>query len=187
MTMPASPSPELVERIADVFRQYGYDGTSLDRLSEATRLPPSALRTAFPNGKPDMAQAVLGHAHAWFLQHVFEPLRAPGPPRSRLERMAKALDRYYHHGRAACLLELFAVSDYGGPLHAYVRRLILGFIDQLAEVVAETGVERDLAARRAEDAVIDLQGALVVSRGLQSTEPFRRTLATLADRLLSSG
>ncbi len=46
------------------------------------------------------------------------------------------------------------------------------------------GIPEQAARQRAEDAVIQVQGALVLTRGLNSTEPFERVLQQLPVKLL---
>jgi hypothetical protein len=54
----------------------------------------------------------------------------------------------------------------------------------LAHVLEEGGLSQMMARQRAEDAVMQIQGALVLTRGLDSTAPFERVLQQLPDRLL---
>ncbi|NER32411.1 MAG: TetR/AcrR family transcriptional regulator, partial [Symploca sp. SIO1C4] len=46
------------------------------------------------------------------------------------------------------------------------------------------GIESTIARQRAEDAVIQIQGALVLVRGLDDIAPFKRILANLPENLL---
>jgi hypothetical protein len=55
----------------------------------------------------------------------------------------------------------------------------------IAAVLEEAGLSSDLARERGEDAVIQIQGALVVSRGLADLKPFSRTVFELPTRLLA--
>src|SRR5689334_15238098 len=96
--MPSStlPKQEVLDRLTAAFRQFGYDGASLARLSKATGLGRSSLYHYFPNGKEDMAAAVLANAGARFEETVLAPLRAKdAPPRERLTRMVAGLAAFY--------------------------------------------------------------------------------------------
>jgi AcrR family transcriptional regulator len=180
------PKQEVLDRLTAAFRQFGYDGASLARLSKATGLGRSSLYHYFPNGKEDMAAAVLANAGARFDQSVLAPLRAAGAPsRERLARMTAGLDAFYAGGNAACLTDLFAIGDAGTLFRERIGSRIKAFIGLLAGVAVEIGIDRQTAEKRAEDALIAIQGALVLSRGLASPEPFRRVLSELPDRLLA--
>ena len=186
--MPSSalPKQEVLDRLMAAFRQFGYDGASLARLSKATGLGRSSLYHYFPNGKEDMAAAVLANAGARFEEMVLAPLRAgDAPPRERLARMATGLGAFYADGSAACLTDLFAIGDAGTLFRQRIGSRIQAFIGLLAAVAVEGGIDRETAEQRAEDALIAIQGALVLSRGLASPEPFRRVVSELPDRLLA--
>ncbi|NJR74520.1 MAG: helix-turn-helix transcriptional regulator, partial [Scytonema sp. CRU_2_7] len=50
---------KVIVQLTKVFRQYGYEGATLARLSEATGLGKASLSSPFPKGKEEMAAAVL--------------------------------------------------------------------------------------------------------------------------------
>ena len=54
----------LAERLSAVFCENGYEGASLSGLAEACELSKASLYHHFPNGKVDMANAVLARAGA---------------------------------------------------------------------------------------------------------------------------
>lgn len=175
----------LLERLGATFRDLGYDGASLALLSEATGLKKASLYHRFPGGKEEMGVEVLAEAGRWLGDHVIAPLAGGGTPRERLDQMARELDRFYDGGRQSCLLNLLSVPSGGsGNFGAAIRALLETFIDALAVVVAEAGYARSDARGRAERAVALIQGSLVLARGLGSTKPFSRMLASLADELI---
>ena len=67
MTKAPAPKADIVRKLADVFSRHGYEGASLKLLSQATGLGRSSLYHYFPNGKEDMASAVLSSADTWSL------------------------------------------------------------------------------------------------------------------------
>ncbi len=185
MPAPLLPRDEVVQRLTQVIREHGYDGATLSRMSQATGLGKASLYHYFPRGKEQIAEEVLARSGAWLEEHAIGPLREAGPPRARLERLGRALSTFYAGGESACLLDLLSVGG-AGALFAQTIRASLGRMEAaIAGVRVEAGLAPDAAARRAEDALIALQGALVVSRAKNSTEPFRRVLADLPDRLLA--
>ena len=57
---------EAVQKLVMVFRQHGYEGATLSKISEATGLGRASLYHHFPGGKQEMARAVLESVAAWF-------------------------------------------------------------------------------------------------------------------------
>lgn len=174
---------EVVVRLAAVFRDHGYQGASLARLSAATGLGRSSLYHHFPNGKEDMARAVLTGVSAW-LDGALLALASPGDPRTRVERLAGTLADYYAGGRQACLFELFAVGEAGDLFRKAMAASLRRLLDALAATAGEAGFTSEEAERRAEDVVVAFQGALVVSRLQCDGGAFARVMEDLPRRLL---
>src|SRR6516165_9436370 len=80
---------ELIAALAEVFREHGFHGASLDLISRRTGLGKGSLYHAFPGGKEQMAAEVLANIDAWFEQNVFTPLRDDVKP---LRAIVKTLD-----------------------------------------------------------------------------------------------
>jgi AcrR family transcriptional regulator len=185
--MPAAliSKEEVLDRLTGVFREVGYEGATLSRLAQATGLVKASLYHYFPGGKEDMAAAVLARANVWLDERVLQPLAGPGTPGERLGAMARELDAYYAGGRDGCLLGLLSQGDARDLFQTHVRAAMERWAGAIAAVLEEAGLPADLARERGEDAVIQVQGALVVSRGLGTTEPFSRTVSELPARLLA--
>ena len=66
---------EILERLARVFRDVGYEGARLAMLAKATGLQKASLYHRFPAGKEQMARDVLGAAGAWLEQNVLSVLQ----------------------------------------------------------------------------------------------------------------
>jgi len=183
MAHPNLPKEEVVARLMQVFRREGYDGASLARLSAVTGLGRSSLYHHFPRGKEDMAEAVLALSRSRLTRLVLEPLAGPGSIRDRLEAMTRGLAEFYDDGKAACFTELFGVGTTGTQFLPTLSAGIELLSSAITRVLTAGGMAEDLAQRRAEDALISIQGALVLARARSSTAPFHRILAELPDRL----
>lgn len=177
----------LMARLSATFRESGYEGASLARLSEATGLKKASLYHRFPGGKEQMGLEVLQDAGRWLDANVLQPLAAAGTPRDRIVAMTRELDSFYRGGTQACLLNLLSspIGDHS-PFKDTIRNLFESFVEALARVVVEAGYPASAARSRAERGVALIQGSLVLARGLGSTEPFHKTLETLPDELLTS-
>ena len=175
---------EVVARVMAVVRRQGYDGASLSALSKATGLGKSSLYHHFPAGKDDMVGAVIGHLEATLESSIFAPLRSPGAPEERLAAMNRTLDRFYDNGREACVLAILGIGDASERFHPRVRQIFRDWIESSASVLRDSGQPPDVARERAEDAVVRIEGALVLARSLGETAIFSRTLSGLATELL---
>lgn len=177
---------EVVARVMAVVRQRGYDGASLSELSKATGLGKSSLYHHFPDGKEDMVGAVIGHLEMLLEESLFAPLRSTALPAARLEVMNGVLDSFYHGGREACVLASLGIGDASHRFHPRVKKLFNDWIDAIAYTLRDAGLSRPVARARAEDALVRIEGALVLARSLDDPEIFGRTLRALPDDLLPS-
>ena len=187
--MPAARlnNEQLLDLLAEVFRQYGFEGASLTAISKVTGLQRASLYHRFPGGKREMAEAVLSHAGAWVQANILDPLAGSGTPKKRLERMIKKLDAFYSRGGSPCLLDSLSFGEGGDIFGSHIKKAFSGWIDALARLVVEaTGCSRTRARERAEDVVARIQGALVLARGTGNRKPFRRMLNQLPEVLLAS-
>ena len=185
MPPPLLPKEEVIERLAIAFRELGYEGTSLTRLSEATGLKKASLYYYFPGGKEEMAAVVIGQVEAWFGENVFKPLQGRGAPAARLKKMTAALHRFYKGGTRACILDVFAIGQAGALFSAHLAGALKAWEKVIAEVVMDAGIDKATARDRAEDALVSIEGALVYTRVTGSPKAFNRVLNSLPDRLLA--
>jgi TetR/AcrR family transcriptional regulator, lmrAB and yxaGH operons repressor len=185
--MPAAllPREEVVERLMLVVRRHGYDGASLTELSKATGLGKSSLYHYFPAGKDDMVRAALEHLEAQLRAVLFTPLRAPGSAKRRVDTMVRTLDSLYQGGREACVLGNLVVGTSRARFRNQLRAIFNEWIDALAAALVDSGLSRALARVRAEDAVMRIQGALVLVGAMDDVSLFSRTLKQLPAELLA--
>lgn len=177
---------EVIERLMLVVRRCGYDGASLARLSKATGLGKSSLYHYFPAGKDDMVRAVLDHVGSQLRDGLFVPLRAPGPAHRRVEQMVKTLDAFYRGGREACVLGNLVLGTSRTRFRSQLRAIFDEWIDALAVALIDGGLSRSLARARAEDAVMRIEGALVLAGAMDDVALFGRALTQLPAELLAA-
>lgn len=185
MPAPSLSREEVAQRILAEFRRSGYQGATLASLSAATGLGKSSLYHYFPNGKTDMAEAALASVGIWFGEHVMPTLTEDAPVEKRLKKFSAAISEFYAKGTLPCLTDLFTIGEAGEFFQQFMKQRLSGLIKALATVVAENDVPMEEAMRRAEDALITMHGALVVSRALGSTAPFVRTMRNFPNVLLA--
>ena len=184
MPRPEHRDDSLLDAIADVFREHGFEGASLSRLSETTGLQRASLYHRFPEGKEQMAVAVLERVAERFANHVLAPLAAEGDLRARVRSAARRLGEFYREGRGSCLLESLSLGDASDERRAALAGTTRGLIEALAGAAREAGSSPARARARATEAVVRLEGSLVIARATGDTRPFREVLRGLPEALL---
>jgi AcrR family transcriptional regulator len=181
------PEAELIASLSCVFRDVGYEGATLSRLEEAAGLKKASLYHRFPKGKEQMANEVLESAQQWLEEHILTPLHGSAPPKARIDTMVKSLDQFYSGGKQACLLNMLSSSRiHEGPFTKSIRKMFEAWVDALSAVARDAGADPQTARLKAERVIMLLQGSLVFSRGVGSTQPFRRFLKSISGELLMS-
>lgn len=174
---------EVLDRIMESFRKHGYDGASLATISERTGLGKSSLYHHFPGGKEQMARDVLAHLNA-ALRPTFQAVEDEPHPKKKLDLMLDAVDAFYEGGRKACLLERLGASVDRARFGAPLRATFVGWMTVLADICRAAGLSPAAARRRAEAAIVRIEGALVVAAGIGDPSVFGRTLDELRATLL---
>jgi AcrR family transcriptional regulator len=169
--------------LAELFREYGYEGASLSLIGRATGLGKGSLYHFFPGGKAEMAAAVLADIDYWFETNLFAPLRGPGPPEAAIAAMIVEVTAYFRCGRRVCLVGAMGMNQSRDRFAAAIRGYFLRWIEALADALRRGGVDAAEAAALAEEAVAVIQGAIVLTRALDRPETFERAMDHLRVRL----
>ncbi len=170
---------DVVPLLAEVFRELGYEGATLSRITDRTGLGKGSLYHFFPGGKEEMAAAVLADVDAWFAQNIFLPLES-GEPRAAIATMWDEVAAYFRAGRRICLVGAFALDATRDKFAAAIRIYFARWIDALAGALRRSGLAAATARTQAETIVLGIQGALVLARALSDEAVFTRALARLA-------
>ena len=169
-----------------LFRQHGYDGTTLSKISEATGLGKASLYHHFPGGKDEMVETVLDYLERWMDENIVQLLKSTGDSVSRLQQMCDRLSQVYDGGKQPCLSAILLLGSARDVFHDRVQSLYRVWIDAIATVLLESGMDEVLAQQRGEDAVITIQGALILSQGLNNPAPFQRIVKQLPQELCNN-
>ncbi len=175
---------EIIPALADLFRRRGYDGVSIADISAATGLGKSSLYHHFPGGKPDMARAVAERGLAQLRIEVFAPLRAEAPLAKKIGAMMKTVNQLYDNGRAPCIVASLLNAPEEAGLADALAPIVSEWIDALAEALKMAGVKPAEARRRADAALITIQGGLTVARATGRIEIFAHALKSARAALL---
>lgn len=178
------PKETYIPCLLRLFRQYGYDGATLAKISEATGLGKASLYHHFPGGKDEMVETVLDYLKQWMDQNIVQPLQSAGEPIVRLQHMCDRLREVYDGGKQPCLSAILLMGSARGVFHEQVQSLYQQWIDAIAHVLRDAGLAETLAQQRGEDALIAIQGSLLLAQALNQPAAFQRVLQKLPQELL---
>lgn len=184
MTTLSLSRSQIIDRILTVFRQHGYEGASLSRLSEATGLGRSSLYHHFPKGKEDMASAALKGAEHLFVEQIVNILYTDSPAIERVHLFTENLARFYQEGFKTCLIDVLSIGETAPVFQPFLRQRIEMIQNGLQQVLTELGLPLDEARQRAENTMVGIQGSLVVSRVMGENGAFMRMIEQLPGNLL---
>lgn len=176
---------ELVEKLVDIFYDYGYDGATLSVISEVTGLRRASIYHHFPNGKVEMAEAVLAHSDRWGAKHVRSMLESELPPDEKIRRMCTAIDEVHTRPQQLTLMNVFSYGSARLKFGEQVAQRVLRWLDQIASLLTELDIEKQEARQRALDAYVQIEGAMVLARSLNDLAVFRAVMKKLPETLLA--
>jgi AcrR family transcriptional regulator len=166
----------VLDKIFAAFRTYGYEGTTLARLSEATGLGRASLYHHFPGGKEQMVREVLQLAQAALQRDVVGPLEGTGTPHARVRRMIENLKTLYANGEASCVINLMGVGEAGETFRGELSATTEVWLQGLERTLKAAGIRAAAARKLAIDTVVRIEGSLVVSRAIGDPSVFIRAL-----------
>ncbi|MUT68284.1 TetR/AcrR family transcriptional regulator [Paenibacillus sp. NEAU-GSW1] len=182
MTRIIHEKTDVVPMIAEVFRELGYEGATMSKITGRTGLSKGSLYHFFPGGKEEMASEIMAHVDAWFIAHVFEPLEQEDP-QTAIPRMWREVNAYFRSGQRICLVGAFALDETRDRFALMIGRYFQRWIDALAAALVRTGATKEAALLLSEEAVGGIQGGLILARALNDPSVFERTIAGLAERV----
>ncbi|MCJ2071884.1 TetR/AcrR family transcriptional regulator [Methylobacterium sp. J-030] len=173
---------ETLSKLAEVFRAHGYEGASLARIGRATGLGKGSLYNLFPGGKAEMATCVLAEIDGWFETNLYAPLRAAERPGEAVAAMFDAVDAYFRSGRRVCLVGVVALGSERDRFGEAVRSYFARWVAALADALQRSGRDAAGSTALAEEIVVQIQGAIVLSRALDQPAVFSRAMTALRAR-----
>lgn len=171
------PDTEILTGLTHIFRSKGYEGASLKDLSEATGLKKASLYHRFPNGKQEMADAVLRYMNTWVQEHIFQlVLDTSLAPQIRLKNGLAQIRTLYNGGNDSCILRALSME---AGIELFAQQLENGmkeWIGTFKKVGITMGLNSNEAEKKALQVLIEIQGSLVVAKGLNDGAIFESTL-----------
>lgn len=169
--------------LAEVFREHGYEGASLALIGQATGLGKGSLYHFFPGGKDEMVAAVLAEIDGWFEANVYAPLRTDADTDGAISAMFEAVTEYFRSGRRVCLVGVLAVGNVRDRFAAAIAGYFARWVAALEMALRRQGREQAAARHLAEEVVLGIQGAIVLSRALDDPALFARAIERLRGQL----
>jgi TetR/AcrR family transcriptional regulator, lmrAB and yxaGH operons repressor len=173
-----------VPTLLQLFRQFGYEGVTISKISQATGLGKASLYHHFPGGKADMAEAALTQVNLWLETSILPLLGNDEKPIDKFQAMCLEMSSFFNEGQNSCLwavLVLEAASD--DLFHTQISWAFSQWFEAISNVLVAAGLDEILAKQRGEDAIIAIQGVLILCHGLKDFAPFDRVLKQLPQRL----
>lgn len=174
---------QLVEQLRHVFHTYGYDGTSLSLISQATGLGKGSLYHHFPQGKQEMAAAVLQAKGVWF-QNGLNLLRQAGDPAYRLARFIAFITLSEQDKLEASTLDIYTMGNARALFGTDMSQAVQEWIAALSQLAQDAGIDRMVAEQRAISAIAKLEGARMLCRCLDDWQIFEQLQRELPRDLL---
>lgn len=129
---------DIVPLLAEIFRELGYEGTSLSRITERTGIGKGSLYHFFPGGKQEMAGAVLADVDGWFEDAIYQPLRKDDA-REAIAAMWTNVNDYFRSGRRICLVGAFALDETRERFSTEIGYYFIRWIDALRSALMRAG------------------------------------------------
>jgi AcrR family transcriptional regulator len=163
---------DVVLALAGVFRRRGFEGGSLSVIQQETGVGRGSLYHFFPEGKTDMARAVLDQVSDWFEEKVFVPLRTATDPQQAIADMSREVAEYFVSRERVCLFAAITLGEEQETFATSVKKYFTDWVDALAGVLKSAGLSPLEAADRALDAVAVIQGGLILARAYDDDATF---------------
>lgn len=174
---------DMLKGLMSVLRAKGYDGASLNELAEAAGLKKASLYHRFPGGKKEMASAVLAYVGEWVEKNIYLSLTDKAlSPEDRLMHAMGKIRELYQQGEAICIFRAMSMDTglelFGEQLKVGIDRWVEGF----TTLGVDSGMDRKSAQRAAVKTLIEIQGSLVVAKGMSSLVIFEEALQGIIKR-----
>ncbi|WP_419192007.1 TetR/AcrR family transcriptional regulator [Engelhardtia mirabilis] len=179
MPRPRLDDSDLLTALEGIFRTHGFEGASVGRLVEATGLQRASLYHRFPGGKAQMATAVLTALHQGLVAQILAPLSGDGDLTSRVRAVAGRIDAFYAGGQRPCAIDTLSLGQPTQEVAAAIADTVETLVAGLAGAAREAGATPAAARRRAEEAFVRVEGALVLARASGETRAFKRVIKGL--------
>jgi TetR/AcrR family transcriptional repressor of lmrAB and yxaGH operons len=171
----ATHKENLVRTAMRLFRRQGYASTGLQQIVAESGAPKGSLYHYFPSGKEALAEAAIATAGRMIREMLSDLAARHGEPKAFLRAYCKVMAGWMEesgfHSGCPVATTLLETAPQSPTLTAAGQRAIDDWIDVVAGVLSEAGMERREARSRAQLIIAAMEGALILSRIRLSTRP----------------
>lgn len=176
--MPATRD-RIITASNELFRRYGFNGTSLSQISEAAGATTGSIYHFFPGGKEALGVAVID-ATGLVYRELFEAIAgaARDPAHGVLDVFVGAAATLEETDFIdPCPIGTIAreVANVNEPLRLAASRAIDSWVDAVTAHLVDAGLRAETAGSLAELAVAALEGGFVISRSRRDAAILKRT------------
>jgi len=171
---------ELLEGLMEVIRSNGYDGSSLNVLSESAGLKKASLYHRFPDGKQEITSAVLIYVEDWINENIYKLLSINTiTPEKRLEKVTQNINNLYGNGEKICILRALTMDSTIELFGKQIAQIMTKWIDGFTNLGLAFGLNESIAKNKASQSLVLVQGSLIVSKAMSTTTPFQKALLSI--------
>ena len=174
---------EVLEALFRVFRDRGFEGATISEIAKACGLGKASLYHHFPDGKDEMLTALVSTVLARLDRDAFAPLRGRDAPKTRIRAVIEGFGRYLEGGERNCLIGVLSLGTAHARIGSQISEHLQRWLDGLTQLYQAAGLSHKRAARAAQDVLVRLQGAVVVSRMLDNVATYEQTSKRLLREL----
>jgi AcrR family transcriptional regulator len=176
---------DIMTSLVKTFRSKGYEGASLAELAQSTGLKKASLYHRFPNGKQEMATAVLNHIDQWVEEHIIKSLMdETKTPAERLVNGLEQIRNSYDGGNETCIFRVLSLGHSLELFDQHIKNGMNKWIDVFNNVGISFGLSEVDAQHKAMNVLIKIQGSLIVTKGLNDLRIFENTLKEIEQTYL---
>lgn len=171
---------ELINRLFTVLRTKGYDGASLNDLASASGLQKASLYHRFPGGKKDIVLAVLNHIGEWTQQQLITIVENPHTtPLEKLTTILDNINNLYQSGNSPCITQTLSMENSALLFSEQLKEGIKIWLNTFSKLAIEFGKDTQTSNEIANQVIIQIQGSLILSKAINTTNPFSTALQTI--------
>lgn len=177
---------EIIKVLIIEFGKKGYLGGSMANISKITGLGKSSLYHYFPGGKQEMAQQILQAAHCWVNDELMKPIDDEPLTQAKIDLLFNKISDFYANGSRNCLIDIMSIEiEEEDPMAKNIIRLIVeDFVKIFEKLFLELNHNPIQARSLATQALIQLQGSLVLARALDKPEYFQNQILFIKQNML---
>lgn len=177
---------QVVLALDELFREYGYNSTSLSIISGITGLGKGSLYNFFPEGKEQMLAEVLDLMDCWLKEEILPILMEEIEDEIVLNRIFKKISEYYRFGERPCILNTIPSMDLSIANRMRISRTSAMLEQALLRLLIRIGWDSVEAQEWAERVLATIQGGLVMSVVTGDTKFFVRVMSRLEKEMMSN-